>query len=58
MYGTNEGLSIRPTVAVQLVARLFPTIEVRISNFGPELAILSDPVVIFLIIQVNTVVVF
>jgi hypothetical protein len=42
---------------VQLVAQPFSTIEVRVSYFGPELAILSEPVVIFLIIQVKTVVV-
>jgi hypothetical protein len=39
-----------------LVAYLISTIEVRVSYFGPELAILSESVVIFLIIQVKTVV--
>lgn len=58
VHWTNECLSVRPTVAVQLVAHLLSSIEVRVSNFGPELAILSEPIVIFLIIQVNTVVVF
>jgi hypothetical protein len=53
----NKRRLIRPNVAVQLVAHLFSTIEVRVSYFGPELAILSEPVLIFLIIQVRTVVV-
>ena len=56
-FAWNKRRLIRPNVAVQLVAHFFSTIEIRVSYFGPELAILSESVVIFLIIQVKIVVV-
>jgi len=47
----NKRRLIRLNVAVQLVAHLFSTIEVRVSYIDPELVIFSESVVIFLIIH-------